>query len=204
MEGAFSKAFRSGLQPVEIARRVAREMDDRKSVGVRGVIAPNRFTVWMSADDRARFDGLEAALAREVADYAREHAREEAYHFVGPVAIEMETDDGMKKGELFVDAEVDDAGVGLAGSLVLEGGERTPLTNQTVVIGRADECDVTLSDSKVSRRHAEVRPGPEGYRLLDLGSTNGVEVNGKQVTEHALVDGDRIRLGDAVLRFEAS
>lgn len=204
VEGAFSKAFRSGLHPVEIGRRILREMDDQRQVGINGLIAPNKFTVWLSPEDRRRLDGLEASLVRELADYAREHARGEGYHFVGAVAIELETDEGMRKGDLVVDAGVDDEGLGLAGSLVLPDGERMKLGGGTMVIGRLDECDVTLPDAKVSRRHAEIRPGADGYRLLDLGSTNGTEVNGRAVSEAALQDGDRIKVGDAVLTFEAS
>lgn len=204
VEGAFAKAFRSGLHPVEIGRRLLREMDDQRQVGVRGVIAPNKFVVWLSPDDRGRLDGLEASLARDLADYAREHAREEGYHFVGAVSIELATDEGMRKGELFVDADIDDEGVGMVGSLLLPGGERLKLAGETVVIGRLDECAVTLSDPKISRRHAEIRPGPEGFRVIDLGSTNGTEVNGRPITEHELQDGDRIKLGDTVLTFEAS
>ncbi len=204
VEGAFAKAFRSGLQPVEIGRRIVRVMDEERRVGVKGVIAPNRYTVWMSPEDRERFDGLETAMARDLAEYAREHAREEDYHFVGPVEIELETDDGMKKGDLYVDGEVDDAGVGLVGSLLLPGGKRLQLGDDPTVIGRLDECDVALSDQKVSRRHAEVRPGAEGYLVVDLGSTNGTQVNGNRVTEHLLGDGDRIHLGDTEIKFEAS
>lgn len=204
VEGAFAKAFRSGLHPVEIGRRILREMDDQRQVGVRGVIAPNRFIVWLSPDDRQRFDGLEASLVRDLADYAREHARTEGYHFVGTVTVELETDEGMKKGELFVDADVDDEGVGLAGSLLLPDGSRFRLANETVVLGRLKECDVTVDDPKASRRHAEIRPAGDAYRLIDLGSTNGTDVNGRSVTDHELQDGDRIQIGDHVVTFEAS
>lgn len=204
VEGAFAKAFRSGLHPVEVGRRILREMDDGRQVGVRGLVAPNKFSVWLSPDDRANFSSLETSLTRELADYVREHARQEGYHFVGGIVIEFETDDGMKKGDLFVDAEVDDEGLGLVGCLVLPDGERIPLGDQTAVIGRVDECTVTLDDPKVSRRHAEIRPAGDGYRLIDLGSTNGTEVNGRPVTEQVLAEGDRIRIGDSVLVFEAS
>lgn len=204
VEGAFAKAFRSGLHPVEVLRRMVREMDDGRQVGVRGLVAPNKFTVWLSPDDRENFARLETSLTRDLADYAREHARGEGYHFVGGVAIEFETDDGMKKGDLFVDAEVNDEGLGLVGSLVLPSGDRVTLGDQTTLIGRVDECSVTLDDPKVSRRHAEIRPAGDGYRLIDLGSTNGTEVNGRQVSDQVLAEGDRIRIGDSVLVFEAS
>ena len=204
VEGAFSKAFRSGLHPVEIGRRVVREMDDQRQVGVRGVVVANRFTVWLGPEDRERFEGIEASLVRDLADYAREHAREEGYHFVGAVTITIDTDEGMRKGDLYVDAEVNDEGVGLVGSLLTPDGERVRLGSETAVIGRLEGCAVTLDDAKVSRRHAEIRPAGDGYRLIDLGSTNGTEVNGRSVTEHALSDGDRIKFGDTVLTFEAS
>ncbi len=204
VEGAFTKAFRSGLQPVEIGRRLVREIDDRRTVGVRGVIAPNRFTIWVSPDDRERMEGFEAVMVRELADYAREHARNERYRFVGHLHIEVETDEGMQRGDLVVDAEVDDEGLGLAGSVLLPDGERVALGDDTTVIGRHAECQIALDDRKVSRRHAEIRPDGDEFRLVDLGSTNGTEVNGSAVTEHVLADGDTIKVGDTALRFEAS
>ncbi len=72
------------------------------------------------------------------------------------------------------------------------------------MIGRLPECDVRVEDTQVSRRHAEVRPDADGYVLVDLGSLNGTLVNGVPVTEHPLVDGDEIKLGAAIIRFEAS
>jgi len=204
VEGTFAKAFRSGLHPVEIGRRLVREMDDRRTVGVKSVIAPNRFVVWVSEDDRARLEGLQHALLHDLADYAREHARQEGYRFVGPVDVEIDTDPGMSRGDLVVDAAIDDAGADLVGSLVLPDGTRTRLGPDPVVIGRLDGCDVTVDDPKVSRRHAEVRRDMEVFRVVDLDSTNGTEVNGKAVHDHVLADGDEVRVGDSVLRFEAS
>ena len=204
VEGAFAKAFRSGLQPVEIGRRIVREMDDRRQVGVRGVIAPNDFTVWVSGDDHKRLEGLETALLRDLADYAREHAREEGYRFVGPVEVSVETDPGMSEGDLWVDAEINEAGGGSIGSLVLPGGDRIRLTESPLTIGRLDDCTVVLDDPKVSRRHAELRPDVDSFRVVDLDSTNGTQVNGRSVTNHVLTDGDEITIGDVVLRFEAS
>ena len=87
VEGAFTKAFRSGLQPVEIGRRLVREMDAGRTLGVRGRVAPNRFSVWLSPDDSERFSGFADALQRELQDAVREHARDENYHFIGPVEL---------------------------------------------------------------------------------------------------------------------
>jgi hypothetical protein len=89
VEGGFGKAFRSGLQPVEIGRRLVREMDIGRTLGVRGTVAPNEFTIRIAEADLERFDGFRESLLNELADTAREHARESKYHFVGPVSVEF-------------------------------------------------------------------------------------------------------------------
>src|SRR5262245_2398753 len=85
VEGAFSKAFRSGLQPVEIGRRLAREMDAQRTLGLRGTVVPNAFVIELAQEDLERFESFHDSLLKELAEAAREHAREENYHFVGPV-----------------------------------------------------------------------------------------------------------------------
>src|SRR5690606_30627746 len=93
VEGAFARAFRSGLRPVELGRRLVREMDDNRSVGVRGeTLVPNHFTIALSESDLEQFEGVQDSLSRELADAAREHARDEGYSFLGPVEIELEHD----------------------------------------------------------------------------------------------------------------
>src|SRR3569832_2352536 len=87
VEGAIGKAFRSGLQPVEIGRRIAREMDAGRTLGVRGTVVPNHFTITLSTEDTERFAGFNEALANKHADAARDHAREERYTFEGPVEV---------------------------------------------------------------------------------------------------------------------
>src|SRR5215472_11732622 len=106
VEGTFSKAFRSGLQPVEIGRRIAREMDSGRALGVRGTIVPNHFRIELSADDSERFAGFHDALEHELVDAAREHAREEGYRFEGPVTVEVVTDPDARRGALRVRAEI--------------------------------------------------------------------------------------------------
>jgi hypothetical protein len=104
VEGAFSKALRGGLQPVEIARRLTREMDLMRRVGVHGLIAPNAFVVILSVPDAERFDSFADALARELGDAAREHARAEGYEFVGPVTVELRSLDTLRPGRFTVKA----------------------------------------------------------------------------------------------------
>jgi FhaA, N-terminal domain/FHA domain len=205
VEGAFAKAFRSGLQPVELGRRLSREMDLQRTVGVHGLIAPNRFTIALSASDAENFQSFSDALVRELSEAVREHARDEGYHFVGPVEVVLEPDRSLGQGEFLVRGEIAEGPGGhAAGSLALPDGSRVALGEQPVSIGRQAECDVVLDDTNVSRRHAEVRRDGEEYVFVDLGSTNGSKVNGTRVKRHALTDGDEITLGKTLLRFEAS
>ena len=93
---------------------------------------------------------------------------------------------------------------GRVGALVLTDGSRLPLTEAIFSIGRLPDCDLTIDDALASRRHAEIRPEPDGYRLVDLGSLNGTTVNGTKVKEHLLGDGDLIGIAAVAIRFEAS
>src|SRR5579863_7059325 len=205
VEGAFSKGLRGGLQPVEIGRRLTREMDLLRRVGVRGLIAPNFFVVTLSPHDAERFQNFVDVLARELGDAAREHARTENYGFVGPVEVEIHLDESLRSGRFSVEAEVREGAEGLpAGSLVLPDGNRVVVESDAVVIGRLPECSIVLSDPNVSRRHAEVRRKGTDVVVVDLGSTNGTRVNGVPVRERPLSDGDEIIVGTTSIRFETS
>ncbi len=206
VEGTFSRLFRSGLRPVEVGRRLTREMDGNRSVDVNGrVVVPNDFTVWLSEADHERFAQMEQALVSELSEAAREHARDEAYGFVGPVRVELSPWEKLRTGTFQIESKMAEGGGGVgAGSLLLPTNQRISLTESPVVIGRAPECNIQLHDTNVSRRHAEIRPRGTGYALVDLGSTNGVRVNGLRVAEQALVDGDEILVGNTRMIFEAS
>ena len=204
VEGTFSKAFRSGLQPVEIARRVVRDMDAGRTLGVRGTVVPNRFVIELSQEDVERFAGFQDALVNELADAAREHAREEGYHFEGPVEIEIATRERARRGDLRVHAEIVAGAGGPPGRVVLPDGRRVELGTETAIIGRMPDCALPLSDPQVSRHHAEIRKDDYGYRLVDMGSMNGTQVNGLLVREHVLTDGDVITVGATSLRYEES
>lgn len=205
VEGVFAKAFRSGVQPVEIGRRLRREMDQHRSIGVRGTIVPNHFAVALSPTDHENFQSFADSLTRDLADYAREHAREEQYTFVGPVLVDLTNDSSLGAGQFLVSASIEEAtGGGAVGSLVLADGQRIGLGDEPACIGRLPECEVPLTDPNVSRRHAEVRRLGADFVVVDLGSTNGTRVNGVGVRERRLVDGDEISVGNTSLRFEAS
>jgi hypothetical protein len=205
VEGTFSRVFRSGLRPVEIGRRLTREMDTNRTVDVRGrTVVPNSFIVYISPDDHAAFAEIADSLVRELADAAREHAREEAYSFLGPVEVHFEAAQ-VHPGTCQVHGRLREGQGGAgAGSLVLPTGDRIPLGEHVVTIGRRAESTIVLSDPNVSRNHAEIRPAGSGWVLVDLGSTNGSRVDGVRISIQPLEDGNEISFGNTRMWFEAS
>jgi len=205
VEGVFAKAFRSSLRPVELGRRLIREMDDQRTVNVQGnVAAPNHFTITLGPEDHAQFAEIEESLLRALADEARTHARDENYVFMGPVDVVLKKDDDLGVGSFGLSARFKEGAGGTSGgSVVLEDGTRVVLNDQVTTIGRSADSTIRLADASVSRRHAEIRPSGDGWTVVDLGSTNGTRVNGAPVKERRLQDGDTVAAGDATLRFEA-
>lgn len=205
VDGTFSKALKSELQPVALGRRLTREMDLGRRVGVNGLLAPNSFVVRLSPVDFDRFEPFLDALVRELEEAAREHARVEEYEFVGAVTVSVLDDPGLRPGRFDIEADVREGPLGLpAGSLVLPNGERIVLGPEPVTIGRLPECTIVVGDPNASRRHAEVRRQGNDVVVADLGSTNGTRVNGVPVRERALEDGDQITVGTTVITFETS
>lgn len=238
VEGFFTKVFRSGLQPVEVGRRILREMAEQKTVSVNRVYVPNEFKVLMGSADYPRFSQMELGLAREFTELVIDAAKQNRWNLMGLPRITFEEVEAMGKGEFKVEAslaadperaphvsthEPDEAepakaraissdtaarlGVVASATLVVldEKGnarERIALTRSPVVIGRMSTCDVVLSDSNVSRRHAELRREGDHWILEDLGSTNGTLVNEKLAKRHALSGGETLSFGTSALRFE--
>lgn len=202
VEGAFSRAFRSGLRPIELGRKVGRLLDDERTVDVRGhTVVPNRLTFSLAADDHERFAQIEEALRREIAEVANEHAQERGYGFMGPVEIQFEVDESLRSGRFDLVGELSEAPVGGNATLVTEEGSHVALLTP-FILGRHDDCDLTLTGSNVSRRHAEIRADVDGLFIADLASTNGTLVNGLAVTSQRLGHGDIVTVGDHHLRLE--
>lgn len=207
VEGVFSRSGKSSIRPIELGRRLVREMDDNRSVDVKGRrIVPNRFEFRINPRDHAGFVDIEEALVTELGEAAREHAREEGYHFMGPVTISLLIDQDSKPGRFSVTSSMREAGGGVGvGTLVMPSGERMPLAGKVFTVGRLPECSIPLNDANVSRRHAEFRASGRNFVIADLGSTNGTKVNGTRVNgEQILKDGDIISFGGTHIRFEAS
>lgn len=238
VEGTFGRVFRSEVRPVELARKLAREMDEHKTVSVSRTYVPNEYNVYLSPEDRARLEGVEDSLVEELSAYLLEHARSERLALPSRPAIEFHTDDRLSLGEFGIQARLvrpsEDPAVAepeqadhgntmiysTAGrlrepleaqqgprptrALLLAEGRRHVIPPGGALVGRSRECDVVLADANVSRRHAEVRPAAAGtWTIADLGSTNGVLVNGRRIDGIAQVrQGDRIALGTADITFE--
>jgi FHA domain-containing protein len=232
VEGAFSRAFRSQVQPVELARKLAKEMEDAKSVSLARTYVPNQFWVYLSPEDRAQFENYEDGLKKELSDYLLEHARSNGLALLTRPTVELETDDRLSLGEFGIqaklvrpaeaDAEVEavegDFGHTMVYSttgarrvesprrdsraLLVGEDKRTVITGDSFVIGRSRECDLVLDDPNVSRRHAELRRADGGWEVVDLGSTNGIKLNGKRSRGGSLNPGDEITLGLSRLTFE--
>jgi len=200
VEGVFAKAFGGGLQPVELGRRLVREMDLHRTLGVRGPLVPNRFIFTLSPEDRIRLEPIEQTLVSELIDAARSHARQEGYRFAGTIAVELRTGDHLGPGAFHIESELAEGGP--VADLVLPDGSRFHLGDTAVTVGRAADCDLVLADPTVSKHHFELRPRGREIALIDLGSTNGTRVNALSVRDHVLDHGDEIRVGATVLRFE--
>lgn len=201
VEGVFARAFRSGLQPVEVGRRLTRAMDLQRTLAPRGTLTPNRFVVTLSPEDADRFAPIEDELVAELMSVARDHAATEDYVLIGPVSVELEVDEHLVEGTFDLRCEMTRSGA--AAAVVLGDGRRIPVGDAPFSIGRLPACDVVLADGNVSRRHAEIRPHGDAWVLVDLGSTNGTRVNGIRLTgPRELRSGDQIAVGNSVLRFE--
>ncbi len=204
VEGMFARLFRSGLQPIEVARRLVKVVDADRAFDSRGAaIAPNRFTVELATSDYERFITVNDALTAEFAATIREHAAAEQLRFLGRVFVELVDEPSLTVGRCRVKGAFDETTSGSAAPSYLElpNGARLDLTGSVVSIGRSNECTLTLVDTNASRHHADLQPEGDTYRLVDLNSTNGTSVNGQRITSRLLADGDELTFGTVSVRF---
>ncbi|MCD6640267.1 MAG: DUF3662 domain-containing protein [Nocardioides sp.] len=204
ISGTFAKAFRSAVQPVEIAAALQRECDNNAQVLSRQRrLVPNEFHVELSGSDHERLAGLGHALVDDLVDQLRDHAVAQGYVFTGPVSVDLETADDLTTGRFRIRskaaAEVTDNDQRTrtrAAQATLEvNGTRHPLRAPGLVVGRGTEADLRIADPGVSRRHVELEVSAEGVEAVDLGSTNGILVDGRKVSRARLRDGSVIRIG---------
>jgi hypothetical protein len=240
--------FRSEVRPVELARKLTREMDEHRTESLSRTYAPNEFAVWLSPQDRARYEEVEDDVIDELCAYLLEHARREQLILSSPPHISFQTDERLALGEFGIQAKLvrhspprerpraperAPEGPGepavergetmiystsaRVGGPVQEAHARRPPPRAMLavgprrllvpagggVVGRSRDCDIVLDDAGVSRRHAEIRPAADGWTIMDLGSTNGILLNGREVrSSQPLHAGDRIALGSTEIVFE--
>ncbi len=213
VNGAFARAFKGDVQPVEIAARLQRELDGEAKLMSRDKrLVPNEFEIGLSQHDYDKLAPYGKTLTAELAGELQTHARNLGYVFNGPIKIILQLDNKLPTGRFTVASQAV-AGVQTdrpperapassagAGHLVLEvNGTRHPLQPPGLTIGRGTEADLRISDPSISRLHAQIRvnESPDGPHIdiVDLGSTNGISVNGHKVERSTLGEGSRIQIG---------
>jgi Protein of unknown function (DUF3662)/Inner membrane component of T3SS, cytoplasmic domain len=239
VEGAFGRAFKASVQPVELAHKLAKEMEDNQMASVSRIYVPNHYRVFLSPKDREQFASYEPALRKELSDYLLEHARQESFALSTRPQVEFHTDERLDLGEFGIQAQLLappedeqepdspatpspsagdfghtmvyspdrearrlDPALDRRQALLVGEGRRNVLGGNRVVLGRSREADIVLADPNVSRRHAELRRDESGWHVVDLGSTNGIKVNGRRVDQSGLSPGDQITIGVTDLTFE--
>jgi hypothetical protein len=219
VNGVFARAFKGDVQPVEITARLQRELDAEAKLMSRDKrLVPNRFVVGLSPHDHDKLAPYSKTLTSELAGELRAHATTMGYVFSGPIDIQLELDQSLPTGRFTVESEavagvdadrslVDTAALQRA-QLVLEvNGMRHQLRPPGLVIGRGTEADLRINDPGISRRHAEIRVKGSGAVLevdiVDLGSTNGIIVNGHRVRHATLQSGSRIEIGSTRMLVHA-
>jgi hypothetical protein len=229
------------VQPVELARRLAKEMDAHKTAGVARVYVPNEYTVYLSKQDRVKLEGYERSLEQELSGYLLDHSRRRSYDLLTRPTVEFKTDERLRLGEFGIQTRLvkppahegerpsqGEEGHTMVYSAVRErdsspakspeqraqamvatravvslDDRRYVLDGPKATIGRSKEVECVLRDPNVSRRHAELRRSATGdWTIVDLGSTNGIKVNGRRVSSTRLSPGDQITVGTTTFDFD--
>ena len=199
ISGVFARAFRSAVQPVEIAAALQRECDNNAQVLSRQRrLVPNDFHVELSATDLERMLGLGRALEQDLVDQLQDHADAQGYVFTGPISVAFE--ERRRPDHRALPDPQQGAGQrhrqrpahplrGASHATLEVNGTRHPLRPPGLVVGRGTEADLRINDPGVSRRHLELEVTIDGVEAVDLGSTNGILVDGSKVGRARLRDG---------------
>jgi hypothetical protein len=233
-DGLFSRAFKSGVKPLQLGRKLLQVVDSERDVDAQGRrVVPNSYLIQLSPDDREGFADVEPTLLQELTVALREYISQEGYHVEGKARVALRTNPDLRRGKFEIDcrnitpevapaqpAEPSPEAPATAAPLLtavpsafdrppavlsLPNGQRIELHEGHYVLGRHLENDIVLNDTNVSRKHSEFVCAAGEVVVRDLGSTNGTKVNGVLITgEQLLQHGDVINFGTAQVRFEAS
>jgi len=199
--GAFAKTFTSGVHPIEIVAALKRELDQSAVVTSRTrIVAPHSFRVGLSKIDLTRLTSLGDAFIVEITQALTEYAATRSYSFTQPPRIVLVHSAGMVEG--LVDVRSDKVGPVVWIPSLKWQDQHYPITRKSTIIGRGSEADVQVSARGVSRLHAEIRWDGKRAEVIDLGSTNGTELDDQPVTRAALPEVCTLRLGQARILFQ--
>ena len=221
VEGSVARLFRSPVQPAEIAKRLERAMETQQTISVRRVIVPNFYRAFLNPQDFAAFGPIRADMEHEMATYLADLAQERGFTMLEHPRVELSADPAVPRHSIQVVAETQSAPHGgdthtqiiqpaaaptqPRTRLLLNtsaGKHVIPLESTQLTVGRGLNNDIILEDTRVSRHHAQLRYRQRRFWISDLGSTNGTFVNGEQIEEKALRDGDLISLGGLELTYK--
>jgi hypothetical protein len=210
VEGSIAGVFRLQVQPAEIGRRLERAMLDGRVTSVGTSLVPNVYEVRLHPEDAAAFAGWNEALSREMETWLAELAFARGLSTVGPIQVHVVEDATVNRRSVRAEGRFAGAAAPTAASRRADrslprplrllpidpGAPHLSLRSGPVTVGRAEDNDLVLADPEVSRRHARLEPDGEGWRAVDLGSTNGTWVNGARVSEATIAAGDDVAFGD--------
>lgn len=228
LERTTARLFGTRLRPIHLQRRIERAMERERRTGGDRVRVPEHYRIHLAPADLAGLGGPGDEIAADLADAALVFARARGYRLADRPIVELVADPRIARGDIQVATGFDrEDAVGISAqdvadrTMVFErpvvrsppatireirrdGLEREIALDGTLLtIGRADDNGLVLDDARVSRHHARLRARHGVLVLTDLGSRNGVRVNGEAVVEIALGVGDRIEIGDTVLIVDA-
>ncbi len=209
VEGAFAKGFKSSLQPVELAKRLDRQMEAGRTVSVSKIYIPNEYTIRLSPADFAAFADFQDKLVNELKAYLDKRRKEKNYALMGTLSVVLMEDTALPLGRAEVEArlvtpsQMENSEATASVSLIIDGEEAETvfLGPDRVTIGRLESNEISVPDPGISRHHADIHLEDRRFILTDLGTTNGTFLNGKRIAEAELKDGDRISIGKVSLIF---
>ncbi|MFQ5858817.1 MAG: FhaA domain-containing protein [Anaerolineae bacterium] len=229
VEGVSELLGRRRLEPVEIARRLSRAMEDNQTISAGKIFVPNVYRVGLHPETFQKFVSFKEPLEKELASYLADEGERQGFDFIGRPHVTLTAETGVPRAQLTVVAELAGGGPGptdhidvtqamrtdeireavVAGhpphaeQLQLVIGQRIiPLSQPPISIGRSLDNDVIIQAASVSRRHAQIVFRHGRWLLRDLNSAHATLVNGHAIDECVLRAGDTIVFGDVTVRVE--
>ncbi len=227
----FARAYATSIRPISLGRQLIGLLDLSAANGS----LSSTYEIRLHGDDLLAFAEVEQHLVRELIDAATQHCKQSGYQHGDPISVILQADETIKSGtfqiktsghlavktptveakpsivqELIAQPEptpptIAQKALTVKAALVLATGQRFELIGDSVKIGRHESCAIVFADSNVSRVHAQIQHDLTGWLVVDLGSTNGVKVNGTKILKgELLADGDELTFGTTTARFVAS